>query len=185
MVEVLTYATEEEADSDLERTFDRNNTVIDELEGRFGQLSDVSKWKEVGEQYELDCVTFLGKIAGKYSYASGVRYESEFVSPETYSTLDELVNGVKKIINSGAGYAQYGINVNPVFFNIANSEVLSKSGAMVILRTNRLLNGTESESYKSSEKITKETFKDAISVKVEGLSPYEIAEFERLYDEGK
>ncbi len=183
MTEVLTYATEEEADSDLERTFDRNNEVIGELERRFGDLLEVSKWKEAGEEFEVDCVFSLRKIAGKYSYEGSVRNIFEVAVEKHYATLEELVNRIKTIALSGSGYGAYGLNVNPVFYTISKSTELTENEREEAQRKLYSMVGDE------RNQAQKEMVDDFLKVveqpdkfKFEGLSHSEIAEFVKLYD---
>lgn len=187
MTEVLIYATEEQADNDLERTFNRNNEVIGELERRFGDLSDVNKWKEVGEEFELDCVLRLEKIAGKYIYGGGVRIEVEHPSLRLYSNLDELVKGIRETFTTGGAffgmYGVYGINVNEVFYTISGEYKLPEYGREEMKKElTDALALAENDSEKEFVKIFIKAIEQPDQYKLEGLSPSEIEEFVRLYD---
>ena len=187
MTEVLTYTTEEQAEEDFDRTFDKNNEVIDTLESRFGELSDVSKWKEVGEQYEVDCVFNLEKISGKYSYSGGVRNQLEYPNLEQHSTLEELVKGIKKQFIVGGAffgmYGVYGINVNPVFYNIVGVHELPIEGREEMKKILICsIDECETEEEKEHVKNFLKTIEQPDVYKIEGLTPEEISEFVRLYD---
>ena len=187
MTEVLKYATEEQAEEDFDKTFDKNNEVIDTLESRFGELSDVSRWKEVGEQYEVDCVLQLKKVAGKYSYSGGVRNQLELPNLEPHSTLEELVKGIKKRFIVGGAffgmYGVYGINVNPLFYNIIGVHELPFEGREEMKDFLRYsLDECKNEEDKEQIKNLLKTIEQPDVYKIEGLTPEEIAEFVRLYD---
>ena len=192
MTEVLTYATEEQADSDLERTFDKNNEVIGELERRFGELKDVSKHKADGEQYEVDCVLELRKIAGNYTCEGGIRNDFEVtfsehaatLEPKYYKTLEDLTTDIKRSLSYGEVFelfGVYGINVNPLFYTVIKPETFDEEEReMIIGDICEAIKEVENEEEKKKAEAILEMFQNPVTV--EGLSASEIAEFVRLYD---
>lgn len=194
MTEVLTYSTKEQADKDLSKFFDRNNEVIGELERIFGELSEVSKWKEVGEEYEVDCVLQMHKVAGKYTYSGWVLHKSEYIPVKHLSNLEELVKEIKKQFSVKGGgvlfgrrpYELYGVNVNPLFYTVEKEHFNFGESEEEIEGMKKYYKNSINE---CKTEAGKECWNDFLKVveqpdvyKIEGLTPEEIAEFVRLYD---
>lgn len=166
MVEVLIYATAEDAEQNLEKFILENVSSLNHLKNNLEVISSCGvrkKCSALTSSTALNCVFFLNKEEGRYDFSYGVKNMEDGISQLTCDTIEELVSEIKNCLSAGeifGKYCSYGIKINPVFYTVIEPEVL-----------------TESERKKVSNALGWEVN----SVGADGLSADEIEKFVSLY----